>query len=541
MIESGPQFNNDSEKFPNTYIEKEVASLLQNINEIQEIKRLRITGEGNELSLTGSFLAKVKIGGLIPVKINIDISAQIENSDGSIKIKDGYSITADKGQDKVRAKIEPHLSKLPVEIKNFIEREQRKKVEKVWIEDGKLHVQYPQTLEKKEETQEELEEKFAPKPLPAETPAVEKPRKSAQERKEELAKKIALDETAEEIPFEEVIETETEQSPDTSLGLLEVATTAKNYISKYFETGIIYPTINDAGDIVLTTSFKDGDKNETLTITLKNTEDQKTLETVAETKGLADVHVDTVGQGIQQALEKEKGKKIEKIWIEDGSIDVIYSDEDIETYEFTAESPDNEPAVETVETDTKIESSEDFDPSFINELIESKNLKDNNGIDRSLARIQRFTNSDNIEYKIEVTTPGSLLPEEKNLVTLKIENNTDKKQLFVKTETDHGPLNDLFNGFQSEITKKLAEDAGKSIEDIWIEGGRIHVIYSEESIDTLNNESPIEATETTTTENTPSTPPETIKINPESILSPNAQKRIAEHMKLLNEKFAEKK
>ena len=812
MLESGPKFENgNSEMFPNTYIEKEVASLLQNIKEIQEIKRLRIKGEGGELSLTGSFLAKVKVGGFIPVKINIDIDAQVENSGDSIQIKDGYRITADKGQDQVRAEIEPHLSKLPIEIKNFIEKEQGKTVEKIWIEDGKLRVQYPQTP-KEEDSPEELEKKFggpavdienltdelfgtsaekgvSEDPKAEEVPVVDKPRKSARERKEELAKKIALDETAEDISFEEVDEKETSadsvesnKTPDKSLTILEISAAAKRYISKWFETGIIYADTNDTGDIVLTTSFKDSstEKNESLTITLKNTEDRKTLETVAETKGLANVHVDTVGQGIQEILEQEKGKKVEQIWIEDGKIHAIYSEEDIETNEFVVETP--------VPTGTKVEKLNAFKPlegellrienayngtahmtfkSLLDALPERKaayapfikkgieyetsegtEIKLDPEDDRDEAQMMNIANGLVEEMNAKIEEEQAAIEKEKttselprefdgnfvedtiiempkegrtfdigplshsiigNTMTVNfwIRNNKDIKDLEipVTVEITNSPSNEVLQVHVSgdpkaehvlsriglAIEKRIEETAGKAVDKMWLQDGKIHVTYNGDALepikeieerfkrmpspelprefdvefisngvreifeknekvvlkeitprvedsqisfdlvfeedmiiedgiktrkgvltikdgdvkddqdrsyslsttltiedgktsriamdfitldshlqskikellgetvyrisikngklqasymeDILKKASPeiTDTEETVPKEDTLSTPPETIKINPESILSPNAQTRIAEQMKLLNKKFAEKK
>jgi len=127
----------ERESFDDKFIEDQIRDTLKGIGAIREIKNLKIEGVGDTISINTSIKAKKG-----PISTNVDLKADIENTKDGIGIKDGYSIKASSMEGIVKNLIEPNIKNISSSIKDHIEKEKGKKVEKIWIEDGKLKVEY---------------------------------------------------------------------------------------------------------------------------------------------------------------------------------------------------------------------------------------------------------------------------------------------------------------------------------------------------------------------------------------------------------------
>ena len=111
------------------FIKTKILPLLQNIKQIDEVKSLDIKGNDKEIILN----TIIKSFGF-----SIAVQATLENKGDGIAVKN-YKVDAKwfaKG--KAQKAIEPHLNKISELLKSYIEKEENKKVEKIWIENGEL-------------------------------------------------------------------------------------------------------------------------------------------------------------------------------------------------------------------------------------------------------------------------------------------------------------------------------------------------------------------------------------------------------------------
>ena len=111
------------------FIKTKILPLLQNIKQIDEVKSLDIKGGDKEITINTT----IKSFGF-----NITVQATLENKEDGIVVKN-YKVDASwlvKG--KAQKAIEPHLNKISKLLKSYIEKEENRKIEKIWIENGEL-------------------------------------------------------------------------------------------------------------------------------------------------------------------------------------------------------------------------------------------------------------------------------------------------------------------------------------------------------------------------------------------------------------------
>ena len=114
------------------FIKAKILPLLKNIKQIDEVKNLDIKGSGKEITLN----TMIKSLGF-----NITVQATLENKGEGIAVKN-YKVDAmwpARGQ--AKKALEPHLNKIPELLKSYIEKEEGRKIDKIWIESGQLKFQ----------------------------------------------------------------------------------------------------------------------------------------------------------------------------------------------------------------------------------------------------------------------------------------------------------------------------------------------------------------------------------------------------------------
>ncbi len=129
-------------EYTDQFIKREIYKLLQKAGSLKKINELEVKGKGQEMFLETQVTAyrdeKKKS------TVDVKIKATLENSDGGVKIKN-YSIDAGFlarvfAQKEVESKILPHLENISSILKEYIQTEEKREVEKIEIEDGKLKV-----------------------------------------------------------------------------------------------------------------------------------------------------------------------------------------------------------------------------------------------------------------------------------------------------------------------------------------------------------------------------------------------------------------
>ncbi|MEI7810614.1 MAG: hypothetical protein WCI41_03610 [bacterium] len=114
--------------------------LYEKIKILKKIDKLNLDGINGEIKLD----AEVTIKYMITIS-GIKIKGSLENIAEKIKIKDDYIIEAGSLTKKAKKEIQPYLEKVNEYIKEYIEKEEGKKVEKINIKDGKLEVVFKQS------------------------------------------------------------------------------------------------------------------------------------------------------------------------------------------------------------------------------------------------------------------------------------------------------------------------------------------------------------------------------------------------------------
>lgn len=131
-------------EYTDQFIKREIYKLLQKVGSLKKINELDVKGRGQEMFLETQVTAykdeKKKS------TVDVKIKATLENKDGGVKIKN-YSIDAGLlarffAQKEVESKILPHLENISSILKEYIQTEEKREVEKIEIENGKLKVSF---------------------------------------------------------------------------------------------------------------------------------------------------------------------------------------------------------------------------------------------------------------------------------------------------------------------------------------------------------------------------------------------------------------
>jgi hypothetical protein len=129
--------------FSTDFIEEQILSLLGSDNAKKTIKKIierpKVRGDNDEITLNTK--VSVKTLSFAP-NADVGIQAILENKNGAILVK-SYNIDANlivKGQ--IEERLIPYLNKITETLKDFIERKEGKKVEKIEIENGQLKVSF---------------------------------------------------------------------------------------------------------------------------------------------------------------------------------------------------------------------------------------------------------------------------------------------------------------------------------------------------------------------------------------------------------------
>jgi len=111
------------------FMKTKILLLLQNIKQIDEVKNLDIKGSDKEITLNTTIKS---------LGFNIAVQATLENKGDGIVVKN-YKVNAKwPAKGKTEKALEPHLNKISELLRSYIEKEENKKVEKIWIENGEL-------------------------------------------------------------------------------------------------------------------------------------------------------------------------------------------------------------------------------------------------------------------------------------------------------------------------------------------------------------------------------------------------------------------
>ncbi len=116
------------------FIKEKMRELLSKIDSIKEIKQLEIKGINDTIEIKSEIRAKKGFMG-----VTVKLEAVLQNTKDSIDIKN-YKIDAGMLTSFVESLVSPQLNKIKDLIKEYIEKEEGKKVEKIWIEEGELKV-----------------------------------------------------------------------------------------------------------------------------------------------------------------------------------------------------------------------------------------------------------------------------------------------------------------------------------------------------------------------------------------------------------------
>lgn len=122
--------------FSIVYIEESIRKLLK--GEVKSIDKLKVREAGNEIILDAEITVSKFF---ITAKISLG-NARLANKGDSIALKDGYKLSATKAEDKVKDMFSKHINSIGEKIKEYIENEESKKVEKISIENGQLMVTF---------------------------------------------------------------------------------------------------------------------------------------------------------------------------------------------------------------------------------------------------------------------------------------------------------------------------------------------------------------------------------------------------------------
>lgn len=126
----------ETKTFSTDFIKNRVRALLESQEVIKEVKSLDVKGNGNEIALSITVLAQKG------VTINVGVQAVLENKADTIGVK-SYKVNAGwmiKGT--VEGIIVPKLNQVSEILKSYIEKEEKRGVKKIEIENGELKVEF---------------------------------------------------------------------------------------------------------------------------------------------------------------------------------------------------------------------------------------------------------------------------------------------------------------------------------------------------------------------------------------------------------------
>ena len=120
--------------FNKDFIKTKMEEILKEEKTIREIKNLSISGNYDELVLSGNLTAKS-----FGFKIDITLEyARIENSEKGLMLADDFKITATKFEKAIKHKFRKNMTNINEILKGILQKKIGKNIEKIWIEKGKL-------------------------------------------------------------------------------------------------------------------------------------------------------------------------------------------------------------------------------------------------------------------------------------------------------------------------------------------------------------------------------------------------------------------
>jgi len=124
--------NDKVESFSPLFIREEIISLLKRVDQINEVKNLEVLGKENKILMKAEILAQKG-------KTTIEINATFTNNKGEIVIENPQIDAGNLLKTAfVKGLIKPQLKDISKILKETIEKNLNKKVEKIWIEGGEL-------------------------------------------------------------------------------------------------------------------------------------------------------------------------------------------------------------------------------------------------------------------------------------------------------------------------------------------------------------------------------------------------------------------
>jgi len=114
------------------FIKGKIRELLSKVSAVEEIKKLEVKGSGGNIEINTTIKAKKFF-----ISVDVNLNAVLENKDNKIVVKN-YNLDAGKLTSVVDPMISSQLDKVTDLLKEYIEKEEKIKVEKIWIEDGEL-------------------------------------------------------------------------------------------------------------------------------------------------------------------------------------------------------------------------------------------------------------------------------------------------------------------------------------------------------------------------------------------------------------------
>lgn len=125
------QIEKEIKTFSTEYIKSKILPLLENF--VSEVKNLEIKGVGEEIILNTT---------VVKYNFNIGVEATLQNEENGIGVK-SYKINASfMAKGKAEREIAPQLNKVSDLLREYIEKEENRKVEKIEIENGELKVTF---------------------------------------------------------------------------------------------------------------------------------------------------------------------------------------------------------------------------------------------------------------------------------------------------------------------------------------------------------------------------------------------------------------
>lgn len=123
--------NKEIKEYSPEIIKEKITKLLSEIKEVKTIDKVVVNGTGNLMNISAEFVAKKLI------KINVKLTAILKNENNKINLG-GYKINAGALSPAIELIIKPKLDQVSDLIKEYIEKEENRKIEKMWINDGVL-------------------------------------------------------------------------------------------------------------------------------------------------------------------------------------------------------------------------------------------------------------------------------------------------------------------------------------------------------------------------------------------------------------------